>query len=86
VNNEGCYSWEELETTYLHGLTKALKLKAAHGNKDIALLVKAVGYYEAIIEVERFHAIVDAAARVAFPRRFAETVVVDYGEGFIWRR
>jgi hypothetical protein len=39
-------------------------------------------FYQEIIDVNRFHDLIEDAARDSFPCSFRRVVVVDYGEGF----
>jgi hypothetical protein len=79
--------WADIERSCRLGVVRAFERKADHGDRDVSLLVKAVRYGEEIgQDVERFRAIIDAAASVVLPTRFAEVIVVDYGDGLIWTR
>jgi hypothetical protein len=88
VKNEGCEPcWQVIERSCRLGIIRAFERKVDHGDNDVSLLVKAVRYYEETAQdVGRFRTIVDAAASVVFPSRFAEVIVVDYGDRFIWAR
>jgi len=91
LNNEGCNSWEEIETSHRLGLINAFQRKALHWDRNLILLVKGVEYFQNILDVQRFHVMVDSAAREAFqrekfPTRFIRVIVVDSGDGFIWSR
>ena len=87
LSSDSQESWEDIEQSCRLGIIEAFARKAEHGAKDVTLLVKAVRYYEETMQhVDRFRSIVNAAASARFPFRFAEVIVVDYGEGFIWSR
>jgi hypothetical protein len=83
-STEDCFSLDEIESACRLGLIYAFKTKSSHGTSDVALLVKAVGYYEALLEVASFNEMIEAAASVEFPRRFGKVIVVDSGDGFMW--
>ncbi len=85
LNNQGCESSTEVDHSCRLGLVEAFRRKANMGTRNVNLIVKAVGFTQAMaLDAARFRQIVGEAADASFPSRFGRVYVVDYGRGFIW--